>query len=112
RHPRYRVLETLGEGGFGTVFRAEHLLMGRMVALKLLRGELLRRPDAVERFCREVRALAGLSHPNILTIHDAEQAGGSLFYTMEFVEGESLDRVLRRCGRVPVGLSINWVRQV
>src|SRR5207248_202025 len=110
-HPRYRVLDPLGSGGMGVVFKAEHVLMGRLVALKVLHGGLADRSEAAERFCQEIKALARLTHPNIVTAFDAEQAGGVLFLVMEYVEGESLDRVLRRCGRLPVGLALDWVRQ-
>src|SRR5262245_25420102 len=74
-HPRYRVLELLGAGGMGAVYRAEHRLMERTVALKVINRALLDRPDAVERFRGEVKAAARLSHPNIVTAFDAEQAG-------------------------------------
>jgi Protein kinase domain len=110
-HPRYRVLELLGRGGMGAVYKAEHLLMERLVALKVLNPGVVNRSMALERFFREVKALARLSHPNIVTAFDAEQAGDTLFLVMEFVEGESLDRVLRRSGMLPVGLACNWIRQ-
>src|SRR5205085_2899431 len=74
-HPRYDVEELLGAGGMGTVFKARHRLMERFVALKVMSPELMHRPAAVERFQREVRAAAQLSHPNIVTAFDAEQAG-------------------------------------
>jgi hypothetical protein len=111
-HPRYRILEPLGAGGMGVVYKAEHVLMGRVVALKVLRGDVSDRPESVARFCREVKTLAQLSHPNIVTAHDAEEFGGVLFLVMEFVDGESLDRVLARSGPVPPALAAGWVRQV
>jgi serine/threonine protein kinase len=111
-HPRYRVLGSLGSGGIGVVFKAEHILMDRLVALKVLQPGLLLQPMAADRFCREVRALARLTHPNIVTAFDAEQVGNVLFLVMEYVEGESLDRILRRCGKLPVALVCAWIRQV
>jgi serine/threonine protein kinase len=110
-HPRYRVLGPLGGGGMGAVFKAEHVLMGRVVAVKILRPDLRGRPDAAERFCQEVRTLARLCHPNVVTAFDAEQVEDVLFLVMEYVEGESLERILRRCGRLPVELARDWVRQ-
>jgi serine/threonine protein kinase len=110
-HPRYRVLGPLGSGGMGMVFKAEHVLMERIVALKVLHRGLLAHPAAVERFFREVKALARLSHPNIVTAYDAEQTGEVLFLVMEYAEGESLDRILCRCGTLPVALSQDWIRQ-
>jgi predicted Ser/Thr protein kinase len=111
-HPRYRLLEPLGAGGMGVVFKAEHVLMGRVVALKVLRMDVANRPDLVQRFCQEVKTLAQLTHPNIVTAHDAEEVGGVLFLVMEFVDGESLDRILARSGAVPPVLATDWVRQV
>src|SRR5262249_29436912 len=74
-HPRYHILELLGAGGMGAVFKAKHRLMDRLVALKVIRKSLTDRPEAVERFRQEVKAAARLTHPNIVTAYDAEQAG-------------------------------------
>jgi WD40 repeat protein len=110
-HPRYRILGPLGAGGMGTVFKAEHRLMERVVALKVLRKGLIDRPDAVERFRQEVKAAARLSHPNIVAAFDADRAGDVHFLVMEFVEGESLDRLLRRRGPLPVALACHLARE-
>src|SRR5262249_27814959 len=93
-HPRYRVAEHLGSGGIGMVLKAEHRLMERLVALKIINPALTNKPSAVERFHREVRAAARLNHSNIVTAFDADQAGATHFLVMEFVEGQSLDRLL------------------
>src|SRR6516225_4932024 len=69
----YVILERLGEGGMGQVFKARHQKMGRIVALKLIRKDRLTKPDAIRRFEREIRAAAQLSHPNVVTAHDAAQ---------------------------------------
>jgi serine/threonine protein kinase len=95
-HPRYRILVRLGTGGMGVVFKAEHRLMERLVALKVIHKHLIDRPTSVERFRQEVRAAARLTHPNIVTAYDADQAGEVHFLVMEFVEGQSLDRLLER----------------
>src|SRR5262249_2175717 len=97
-HSRYRVHELLGIGGMGTVYRAEHLLMGRTVALKVINRGLIDKPATSERFRREVRAAARLTHPNIVTAFDAEQAGDLHFLAMEFVGGESLARRVTQNG--------------
>src|SRR5262245_1074539 len=76
-HPRYRPVRLIGVGGMGSVWLAEHAVMGREVAVKVLRPELLARAQTAERFIREVRAAARLHHPNIVTAFDAEKAGGS-----------------------------------
>ena len=95
-HPRYRIVKRLGTGGMGTVYLAEHRLMDRSVALKVIRRDLLGNEVSVERFRREVRAAARLAlHPNIVAAYDAEQAGDSHFLVMEFVEGVDLARLVQ-----------------
>ncbi|MBV9122399.1 MAG: protein kinase, partial [Planctomycetes bacterium] len=111
-HPRYRLLEYLGAGGMGTVYKAEHRLMGRLVALKVINPNLVDRPGAVERFRREVQAAARLSHPNIVTAFDAEQAGPTHFLVMEFVEGRSVGQLVADQGRLPVTRACDYARQV
>src|SRR5262249_51379319 len=79
-HPRYEIVRRLGAGGMGSVYLAQHRVMNRLVALKVLRGDLLGSAAMVERFRREVRSAAHLPlHPNIVAAYDAEQAGGSHF---------------------------------
>ena len=111
-HPRYRIVAALGTGGMGTVYQAEHRLMDRPVALKVIRGELLGNPALVERFRREVRSAARLgSHPNIVAAYDAEQAGETHMLVMEFIEGTDLGRLVDRRGPLPVGEACEYVRQ-
>ena len=111
QHSRYRVLELIGAGGMGAVYKAEHQLMERRVALKVIRRELVDKPAAIERFRREVRAAARLAHPNIVTAHDAEQAGDAHFLVMEYVEGISLANLVKLKGRLPVSQACDFVRQ-
>jgi serine/threonine protein kinase len=111
-HPRYHVLELLGAGGMGSVYRAEHRLMERQVALKVIRKRLVQDDGSVKRFQREVKAAARLSHPNIVTAYDADQAGETHFLVMELVEGVSLARLVADEGPLPVALACNYVRQV
>ena len=111
-HPRYRVVAALGAGGMGAVYRAEHRLMDRPVALKVIRGDLLGNEAMVERFRREVKSAARLaSHPNIVAAYDAEQAGETHMLVMEFVEGTDLARLVDRRGPLPVGEACEYVRQ-
>jgi eukaryotic-like serine/threonine-protein kinase len=110
-HPRYRVGELLGIGGMGAVYKAEHLLMKRPVALKVLNHELIDKPATIERFRREVRAAARLTHPNIVAAFDAEQAGEVHFLVMEYVEGVSLARRIAEDGPLPIGQACDYVRQ-
>ena len=110
-HPRYRIVERIGSGGMGDVFRGEHRLMNRSVALKLINSQLIRHPQAVERFRREVQAAAQLAHPNIVAAYDAERAGDVHFLAMEFVEGTDLSDVIERRGPLPVAEACDYIRQ-
>ena len=110
-HPRYKVLGLVGLGGMGAVYKAEHRLMERLVALKVINRSLLQNAAAVERFRREVRAAAKLSHPNIVTAFDAEQEGELHYLVMEFVDGLSLDRVIAKMGPLQVPQACQLIRQ-
>lgn len=110
-HPRYRIVELIGQGGMGDVYRAEHMLMSRPVALKLINSQLISHPQAVERFRREVQAAAQLHHPNIVTAHDAEQAGNLHFLAMEFVDGTDLAKVVNDNGPLPVPTACDYICQ-
>ena len=110
-HPRYRVGDLIGVGGMGAVYRAEHLLMQRPVAVKVLNHELIDNPATVDRFRREVRAAARLTHPNIVAAFDAEQAGDVHFLAMEYVEGVSLARRCAEYGPLPVAEACSYARQ-
>jgi len=91
---RYEILEELGRGGMGIVFRARDRRLGRAVALKRLPDNLRNHPKAVELFLREARAAAALNHPNIVTLFDAGQEGDTFYLTMELLEGMPLQRIL------------------
>jgi len=110
-HPRYRVIKRLGQGGMGTVYRAEHRMMRRPVAIKVINRALVDSPDAVGRFEREVRAAAQLDHPNVVKAYDAEQAGSLQLLAMEHVEGLSLAEVVKKKGPLPVTHACHYVRQ-
>jgi serine/threonine protein kinase/tetratricopeptide (TPR) repeat protein len=94
----YKILDKLGEGGMGEVYLAEDTTLGRQVALKVLPADLASSPERLERFQREARAVAALNHPNIVTLHSVEEADGTHFLTMEYVEGQSLDHLIASGG--------------
>jgi eukaryotic-like serine/threonine-protein kinase len=110
-HPRYKIGRFLGSGGMGFVYQAYHRLMERSVAIKIIHRDLVWHSRAVERFRQEVKAAARLSHPNIVTAFDAEQAGGIHFLVMELVNGISLARLVERRGPRGVAHACNYVRQ-
>jgi serine/threonine protein kinase len=93
--PQLEILECLGRGGMGVVYKARQKTLNRLVALKLLAPERVRDAKFAERFTREAQALAALNHPNIVTIYDFGQAGGFYFLLMEFVDGVNLRQLLR-----------------
>jgi serine/threonine protein kinase len=110
-HPRYKVGRFLGAGGMGAVYQAEHRLMDRVVALKILHRDLAQHPRVVDRFRQEVKAAARLSHPNIVTAYDAEQAGDVHFLVMEYVDGVSLAHFIAKKGPLEISTACNFARQ-
>jgi len=110
-HPRYRVLSLIGSGGMGSVYKAEHRLMERLVAIKVINRSLTGDPSAIERFRREVRTAARLTHPNIVTAFDADQVGDLHFLIMEFVDGPSLHKWVHKTGPLAMAEACNYIRQ-
>jgi predicted Ser/Thr protein kinase len=93
--PQLEVLELIGHGGMGAVYKARQKSLGRLVALKILAPQHAANPDFAERFAREAKVLAEVSHPNIVTVHDFGRAGEFFFLTMEFVDGVNLRQAMR-----------------
>ena len=100
---KYKLIESLGQGGMGSIFRAQRLHIGDEVAVKLLHHDLVREQKALERFRREARAAAMIRHPNVVSIHDFNDGSSDAaqpYIVMELVQGMSLGDLLRREGRM------------
>jgi serine/threonine protein kinase len=107
----YIVLDRIGEGGMGQVYKAQHKVMERVVALKTLPSSAMKSERAVQRFHREVKVAARLSHPNVVTAHDAGESQGVHYLVMENVEGSDLSVLVRTKGTVTVQNAINYILQ-
>ena len=107
----YVVLDKLGAGGMGQVYKAQHRKMKRIVALKMLPSQATQSPEAVKRFQREVEAAAKLSHPNVVTAHDADEANGLHFLVMEHVDGQDLAALVKDRGPLPLAQAVDCTVQ-
>jgi len=107
----YVVLDKIGQGGMGQVYRARHCRMKREVALKVLPSAVTKSKDAVKRFQREVEAAAKLDHPNIVTAYDADESDGLHFFAMKYVKGHDLSDFVRDKGPLPLGRAIEYTVQ-
>src|SRR5262245_20116659 len=108
---QYELLELIGGGGMGVVYKARHTRLQQIVAVKTLAPAALRDPDAVARFARETAALGTLLHPNVIRATDAGEANGWHYLVMEYVEGVDLNRLVRLCGPLPVADACELARQ-
>ena len=107
----YRVIGALGAGGMGTVYKVQHIISDRVEALKVLLPDLEGNPHLAERFLREIKLQATLSHPNIAALLNAFRMGNRLLMVIEYIEGQSLD-VLMRAGRVDLWTGVELIEQV
>jgi serine/threonine protein kinase len=107
----YQVLGWLGEGSMGQVYKARHLRLDRLVALKVIHPDRLASADTLRRFQREARAAARLAHPHVVSVYDAGEAGGKHYLALEYVEGTDLDRMVRARGPLPIAQACDFVRQ-
>ncbi len=107
----YRLLDLLGRGGMGTVFKAEHVVLGRVVAVKVMARQLVKNAKHVARFQQEIQAAAAIDHPNVVRAIDAESDGDNHFLVMEYVDGADLGSVADRRGRLGIGEACEFVRQ-
>ena len=107
----YVVLDKLGQGGMGVVLKAEHKRLKRLVALKVMLASLVKTPDALKRFHREVEAAAKLRHNNVVATDDADEAKGTHFLVMEYVEGSDLSALVKKKGPLSVSQSVQCILQ-
>ena len=108
---KYKLLELLGQGGMGVVFKAEHAALGRTVAIKVIDKSRVNNPKIVARFRREIQAAAALDHPNIVVAFDADCVGETHFLVMEYVDGSDLGTLAERRGKLFVDEACEYARQ-
>ena len=109
---RYRLEEKVGSGGMSTVYRAYDPTLERRVAIKLMHRDISDDPDQLERFRREARAVARLSHPHVVTVIDFGEDDGTPYIVLEYVEGETLKDRIRRMGRLPVTEAVAYAIEI
>ncbi len=110
-HPDYRIERELGRGGMGVVYLAHNALMGRHEVLKVMGQHLASKPKVVERFVREIQAVARLKHDNIVSAYSAMRMGGSIVFAMEYVEGMDLAKLVKAKGPLPVPHACRFIQQ-
>jgi serine/threonine protein kinase len=109
----YSVVQQIGEGGMGSVWMAEHVMIGRRAAIKMLHAHISNQPDLTTRFFNEAKAAAAIQDPGIVQIFDfGQHTDGRAYLVMELLEGESLERRLARLGRLPLGEALRIMQQV
>ena len=108
---KYQILEKIGAGGMGQVYKAFHSGTERIVAIKVILGKGKIEPEVVKRFEREVKAAAKLVHANIITVFDADQADGRIFMVMEYIKGDDLGELLRKKGQLSVSEVVDYILQ-
>ncbi|MGL4423380.1 MAG: serine/threonine protein kinase, partial [Gemmataceae bacterium] len=107
----YILVDLLGEGGMGRVFKAHQTRMGRDVALKVIRKEKLSNPMTIRRFRQEIQAVAQLAHPNVILAFDADETAGMHYFAMEYIEGSDLTQLVRTRGPLPISEACEYIRQ-
>src|ERR671919_2369214 len=109
---RYRILKRIGSGGMANVYLAEDEVLGRRVAIKILNERYANDEQFVERFRREAKSAAGLSHPNIVSIYDRGEAEGTYYIAMEHLDGRTLKELIVARGPARVRIAIDYTKQI
>jgi len=109
--PGYQIIDRLGEGGMGVVYKARQVSMDRTVALKVLSEKYSANSEFIDRFIREARAAGRLNHPNVIHVHDVSKAGGRYFFSMEHIDGPTVKALLKEKGRLPLKQTLEIVNQ-
>src|SRR3954469_6052960 len=109
---RYKVIRRLGSGGMANVYLAEDQELGRRIAIKILNDRHAHDEQFVERFRREAKSAAGLSHPNVVSIYDRGEAEGSYYIAMEYLDGRSLKELIVSRGPAPITVAVEYARQI
>ena len=110
-HPDYEIRSELGRGGMGVVYLAHNRLLGRDEVLKVMSRDIMERSGVLDRFLREIRAVARLRHDNIVAAYSAFRLGESLVFAMEYVEGYDLSRLVKSRGPLPVDYACSFIHQ-
>jgi eukaryotic-like serine/threonine-protein kinase len=108
---KFKILDSLGKGGMGVVLLCEHLILNKLVAIKMLHQEAINAPGTIERFFREGRAAASLDHPNVVRVLDVDRVGTHPFMVMEFIDGRNLHEIVRASGPMAVSRAANIIYQ-
>lgn len=111
QHPRYEITGRLGQGGMGTVYAGKHNVLGRDVAIKVIRRDFLTTPGARDRFLKEARTAALIHHPNVVTVYDAEATDSGQFLVMELVSGADLGKTVQELGPLPWQAACDAIQQ-
>jgi len=110
---RYRVDERIGEGGMGVVYKAMHTSLNKVIALKILRGEMAKDAELVQRFMQEAQSASSIGQENIIDISDfGRLKDGTVYFVMEYLNGTALNGLIKRGGSIPVGEAVNILRQI
>jgi serine/threonine-protein kinase len=108
----YKIIESIGVGGMGEVYKAIHETLDRVVALKVIHPELLSNAEIIKRFYKEAKIQAQMTHPNIVTVFDFLEIQNSYFLVMEYIEGESIGKIIKRQGPLEINFSLNIFKQI